>query len=63
MAFLVEAVHVQGLRPDAPSLPPPGMGRFNLAGAEWESGPLSGTISFLHRTRPRFFAFKARVMR
>ena len=42
LAFLVEAVHVQGLQPDAPLVPPPGMGRFNLATAEWESGPLIG---------------------
>ena len=42
LAFLVEAVHVQGLRPDAPVDPPVGMGRFNLATAEWESGPPIG---------------------
>lgn len=38
LAFLVEAVQVQGLKPDAPDLPPLGMGRFNLATAEWEPG-------------------------
>lgn len=42
LAFLVEAVHVQGLQPDAPLVRPPGMGRFNLATAEWESGPPIG---------------------
>jgi DNA repair protein RecO (recombination protein O) len=42
LAFLVEAVHVQGLQPDAPVVAPPGMGRFNLASAEWESGPPIG---------------------
>lgn len=42
LAFLVEAVAVMGLRPDAPLLPPPGMERFNLATAEWESGPSLG---------------------
>ena len=42
LSFLVEAVRVQGLQPDAPVVPPPGMGRFNLASAEWESGPPMG---------------------
>ena len=42
LCFLVEAVWVQGLKPDANSAPPPGMGRFNLATAEWESGPAIG---------------------
>ena len=42
LAFLVEAVHVQGLKPDAPVAPPLGMGRFNLATAEWEQGPPIG---------------------
>lgn len=42
LCFLVEAVWVQGLKPDAPSVPPPGMGRFNLATAEWEPGPSIG---------------------
>jgi len=34
LAFLVEAVQVEGLKPDAPVIPPGGMGRFNLATAE-----------------------------
>jgi len=42
LSFLVEAVRVQGLRPDAPEAQPSGMGRFNLASAEWESGPPVG---------------------
>ena len=42
LAFLVEAVQVQGLKPDAPEVPPIGMGRFNLATAEWEHGPPIG---------------------
>ncbi len=42
LAFLVEAVQVQGLRPDAPVQPPSGSGRFNLASADWESGPPMG---------------------
>lgn len=42
LAFLVEAVQVQGLRPDAPETPPLGMGRFNLATAEWEPGSAIG---------------------
>ena len=42
LCFLVEAVWAQGLRPNAPLVPPPGMGRFNLARAEWESGPSIG---------------------
>ncbi len=42
LAFLVEAVQVQGLRPDAPLLPPLGSGRFNLASADWEAGPPMG---------------------
>ena len=42
LAFLVEAVQVEGLKPDAPVTPPGGMDRFNLATAEWESGPPIG---------------------
>ena len=42
LAFLVEAVQVEGLKPDAPVLPPVGAGRFNLATAEWEQGPPIG---------------------
>ena len=42
LAFLVEAVQVEGLKPDAPVAPPVGAGRFNLATAEWEQGPPIG---------------------
>ena len=42
LAFLVEAVGVMGLKPDAAVKAPCGMGRFNLATAEWESGPPLG---------------------
>jgi len=42
LAFLVEAVSVCGLCPDAPTAAPSGMERFNLATAEWESGPPLG---------------------
>jgi len=42
LAFLVEAVGVMGLLPDARPTTPPGMERFNLATAEWESGPPVG---------------------
>ena len=42
LAFLVEAVGVMGLLPDATSTSPRGMERFNLATAEWESGPPLG---------------------
>ena len=42
LAFLVEAVSVCGLCPDASASAPPGMERFNLATAEWESGPPMG---------------------
>lgn len=42
LAFLVQAVRVQGLRPDAPVEPPAWAERFNLATADWESGPPVG---------------------
>lgn len=42
LAFLVESVVAAGLKPDAPGSAPPGFGRFNLATAEWESGPPMG---------------------
>lgn len=42
LAFLVESVAATGLMPDAPQAAPPGFGRFNLATAEWESGPPLG---------------------
>lgn len=42
LAFLLEAVSVCGLCPDAPRAAPSGMERFNLATAEWESGPPLG---------------------
>lgn len=42
LAFMVEAVQVMGLKPDAPVTAPGGMDRFNLAMADWESGPPLG---------------------
>lgn len=42
LAFLVESVQVMGLKPDAPVKAASGMERFNLATAEWESGPPMG---------------------
>ena len=42
LSFLVESVVVTGLMPDAPHVAPGGFGRFNLANAEWESGPPMG---------------------
>ena len=42
LAFLVESVSVCGLCPDASTTAPSGMERFNLATAEWESGPPLG---------------------
>lgn len=42
LGFLLDSVAVSGLRPDAPISAPRGMERFNLASAEWESGPPVG---------------------
>ena len=42
LAFLVDAVAISGLKPDAPVRPPQGMERFNLATADWEAGPPMG---------------------
>ena len=42
LAFLVEAVHVMGLKPDASITAPSGVDRFNLAMADWEAGPPLG---------------------
>ena len=62
LAFLVEAVHVQGLQPDARWCVRPAWADSTWPPPSGNPVHRSGTISFLHRTRPRFFAFKARKL-